>query len=133
MSVTWPAVIKYASADQLVVVDDADEWQIDPELNAWPYQEGDRLIDASGTEYRFGFSGIPGLEVSIEPTGQPVSPSAFREITEKHLAATGFPEEWLAEQLEGLPEAQHVRAAVLYVARLARRQERDSTEEPEEE
>jgi hypothetical protein len=135
MSVTWPAVIKYASADQLVVVDDADEWQIDPELHAWPYREEDRLIDAGGMEYRFGMSGIPGLEVTIEPTGEQVSAGAFREVVERHLAAVGFPEEWLADQLQGIPESQHVRAAVLYVARLARRQESDTTdtEESEEE
>jgi hypothetical protein len=131
MSVQWPAVIKYASADQLVVVDDADEWQIDPELHAWPYQDDDRLIDASGAEYRFG-SGIPGMEASIEPTGRHVDPREFREMAERHLAATGFPEEWLGEQLQGIPEAQLVRAAVLYVARLARRQESDG-EEPDEE
>jgi hypothetical protein len=126
-NVAWPAVLKYASKDVLLVVDTLDEWMLDPELHAHVYKPEDRLIDSNGTEYRLG--------IGIEPTGVQVTAHEFEEMAAHHLVAVGAPPEWLTAHLHDMPESQHIRAGVLYIARLARRQASegggDGADEPE--
>src|SRR5262245_31351652 len=116
--VAWPAVLKYSRSDALVVVDNQDEWDIDPELNAWPYDEDDRLIDSDGIEYRPAFGGsAPAGKAGLEPTGTAWTSSLFAPLAEKHLTLAGVPTEWLTAHLAEIPEPQKVRAAIQYVVR----------------
>jgi hypothetical protein len=132
--VTWPAVLKYAAADGLVVVDSLSAWDVDPDMYARPYQPEDRLIDSAGLEYRLGFAGEPGSgHATVEPTGRTYSAGEFRTVAVRHLRAIGAPEEWLAAHLEDIPEAHQVRTTVQYIARLGDAKGDDEAEAEEEE
>jgi hypothetical protein len=117
--VAWPAVLKYAAEDGLVIVDSLSEWNLDPDMYARPYAAGDRLIDSVGVEYRLGFSEGPGIaHARVEPTGRTLAAGELLAVARLHLKAIGAPEEWLGAHLEGIPESQQIRYALQYLARL---------------
>jgi hypothetical protein len=131
--VAWPAVLKLSDDDMLIVVDDLDEWQLDPDLRQRRFTSEDRLIDCDGVEFRIGSDGEPGTaQFLLVPTGAQLTSVEFRQIVCPHLLKIGVPEEFLEGPLHGVPEYQQVRAALLYVARLARRQANESAPEGEE-
>jgi protein structure with unknown function len=128
--IAWPAVLAYAGADQLCVVDNQDEWDVDPELHAWPYRDEDRLIDSKGIEYALEPTGRLGADaVRFVPTGKVLSAGEMRERVAGHLRAIKTPEEWLDAYLQEFSEALRVSAALQYVARLEKADEAGETGE----
>jgi hypothetical protein len=130
--VAWPAVLKYAAEDGLVIVDSLSEWNLDPDLYARPFADADRLIDSAGVEYRLVFEGAPGVgHAQIEPTGKTYPAAEFREVATRHLKTIGAPGEWLAAHLQDIPDGHQVRVTVQYLARLGDAERDDETEEEE--
>jgi hypothetical protein len=131
--VLWPAVLRYAGADELSIVSNRDEWDIDPELHAWPYRDEDRLVDANGVEYRLGVTaGANAMgQATVEATGTKYSPAEFQQLVERHLKASGAPEGWLATYLADFQDGQRIRATMQYLLRNRETTERDGAEEEE--
>lgn len=131
--VAWPAVLRYAGQPALAVVSSQDEWDLDPDLHSWPYQEEDRLVDSNGAEFRIVFMDIavPGGWV-VEATGKTYGVAEFQDVVEQHLAAVGTPEEWLSEYLRDFQEGQRIRAALQYIARISKSDSLDAADEEEE-
>jgi protein structure with unknown function len=116
----WPTLVQYASDPELRVVRDQDEWELDPELRARPFQPEDRLIDSAGREYRLVFTGPPRRgRNSIQATGHRHSPDEMQTIAEFYVASLGAQPEWLAAHLRDIPDGHRIRATILYLAKLA--------------
>jgi hypothetical protein len=130
--VAWPAVLKCAGEDGLVVVDSLSEWNLDPDLHARTYHADDRLIDSGGAEYTFVYSEEPGGgHAAIESTEKTYTPAEFRVMAARHLTTMGAPEEWLTAHLQDIPEKHQVRVTVQYLARLGDAQSDDAAEDEE--
>lgn len=131
--VLWPAVLQYAGADEVAVVSSRDEWDVDPELHAWPYRDEDRLVDANGIEYRLGVAaGANAMgEVMVVPTGTQYSPADFQQVVERHLKVAGAPDGWLAAYLEEFQDGQRIPATMQYLLRIRKTAPPDSTDEEE--
>lgn len=128
----WPMVLQYAGEAELRVVRDQDEWEIDPDLHARPYQPEDRLIDSAGVEYRLAFTGSPGRgRNAILPTGRRYRPSELESIAERHIARVGAQPEWLAGHLSDIADSQRIRATILYLSKLAAADVSEATEDDE--
>jgi hypothetical protein len=115
LQVLWPAVLRCARKDVLVLVETEDEWHLDPALHSRAYAPEDRLIDSSGTQYR-PYTSVDE-RADLAATGEICTAAQFQEIAERHLASVGAPPEWLAPHLDGIPEAHRIRAAIRYLAR----------------
>ena len=116
--VAWPAVLKYPGSAELVIVDDYEEWTLDPDVYGRQYAPNDVLIDSAGTEYRIECDGAaPRGRARPEPTGKIVVPSEFLKLAEQHLAASGVPIEWLSAHVRDVPEGSRIITAIRYIAR----------------
>jgi hypothetical protein len=117
-AVSWPALLHYAGKEELGYVRDADEWQLDPDLHAWPYGPADRLIDSDGRVFRLEFAGAGGPgRSSPSATADKVSMDAVLSLALGHLNARGIPAALLSAHLDGYPIAHRLRALVRYVGR----------------
>ena len=47
----WPAILKFSGEDELLYVSGHSEWNSDPDLHCFRYEEGDLLIDSKGSTY----------------------------------------------------------------------------------
>jgi hypothetical protein len=117
LKVVWPAALRCAGQDKLVIVDTQSEWEIDPDLQARPYAAEDRLIDSVGAVYRP--LSIDPKHARLEPAGTTCTAAEFQGIAERHLKVIGAPAEWLTAYLQDFSESQQVRAALQYVARVS--------------
>jgi hypothetical protein len=130
--VAWPAVLKYAGEDGLVIVDSLSEWNLDPDLYGRTYHADDRVIDSSGAEYELVYSeGAASGHAGIEPTAKAYTTAEFRALAARHLKTIGAPEEWLDAHLQDIPESHQIRVTVLYLARLGDAAADDGTEDEE--
>jgi hypothetical protein len=128
----WPMLLQYAGEEELEVVRSQDEWEIDPELHARPYQPEDRLIDSEGVEYRLVFAGSPGRgRNSLVPTGRRYSPGEVESLAARHIASVGAQPEWLAGHLRDIANGQRVRATILYLSKLAAADVSEASEDDE--
>jgi hypothetical protein len=128
----WPMLLHYAGEEELEVVRSQDEWEIDPELHARPYQPEDRLIDSEGVEYRLVFSGSPGRgRNSLVPSGRRYDPGEVESIAARHIASVGAQPEWLAGHLRDIAEGQRIRAIILYLSKLAAADVSEASEDDE--
>jgi hypothetical protein len=130
--VAWPAVLKYAAEDGLVIVDSLSEWNLDPDLYGRTYHADDRLIDSAGNEYELVYSeGAASAHAAIEPTGKLYTAAGFRTLAARHLKTIGAPEEWLDAHLQDIPESHQMRVTLQYLARLGEAEPDDPAEEEE--
>jgi protein structure with unknown function len=119
--VSWPVLVQYADGSDLVVVNDRDHWELDPELSSRPYAPEDRLIDSGGAEYRLVFESAGSRRrTAIEPTGRRLAPGDVRSIVERHIASLGAEPEWLAAYLADVAKGLEIRATILYLSKLER-------------
>lgn len=117
--VAWPVLLHFDGQAELGVVRDLDEWQLDPDLYAWPYGEGDRVIDSEGLEYRLTCDGSRGPGVSsLEPTGGRLLPKDVQILAQAHLEAVGAEVAWLEAYLADVPGKSRIRATILYVSKV---------------
>lgn len=116
----WPMLLQYAGEAELEVVRDQDEWALDPDHHARPYQPEDRLIDSAGVEYRLEFTRSSGRgQNAILPTGRRYSSKEVESIAERHVVSAGAKPEWLAGHLRDIVDSQRIRATILYLAKLS--------------
>ena len=128
----WPMLLQYAGEEELEVVRSQDEWEIDPDLHARPYEPEDRLIDSEGVEYRLVFTCSPGRgRNSLVPTGRRYSPREVESMAERHIENAGAQPEWLAGHLRGIADGQRIRATILYLSKLAAADVSEASEDDE--
>jgi hypothetical protein len=128
----WPMLLRYAGEEELEVVRSQDEWEIDPDRHARPYQAEDRLIDSEGVEYRLAFTGSPGRgRNSLVPTGRRYRPPEVEAMAARHMVTVGAQPEWLAGHLRGIADGQRVRATILYLSKLSAADVSEASEDDE--
>lgn len=128
----WPMLLQYAGGGEFEVVRSQDEWELDPDLHARPYQPEDRLIDSEGVEYRLVFTGSPGRgRNSLVPTARRYSPGEVESIAERHIESAGARPEWLSGHLRGIAAGQRIRATILYLSKLAAADVSEASEDDE--
>lgn len=112
-------LLQYDGQAELGVVRDQEEWQLDPDLHAWPYGAGDRVIDSEGLEYQLIYDGARGPGVSSPvPTGERLRANDVQVLAEQHLAAVGAQVAWLEAYLADVPGGSRIRAMILYVSKV---------------
>lgn len=84
----WPAIIKHDGDDELTYVATLSDWQADPALSAYPYQDTDILIDAGGQVYELHYDNI-NCRVHLNYAEMAISLSRFSELVQMHLARLG--------------------------------------------
>ena len=90
MTPTRPAFIEHGGEADLAYVSNGEEWELDPDLSAWPYSPKDRLIDSEGWEYRLLFLGVPKQgRVIPDATGVRLASAQMSALVERHLLSTG--------------------------------------------
>ena len=81
----WPVIIKHDGNDELTYVASLSDWQGDPALSAYPYQDTDILIDADGQVYELHYDNISS-SVRMNYTRMAISLGRFSELVQMHLA-----------------------------------------------
>ncbi len=128
----WPMLLQYGGEEELEVVRSQDEWDLDPDLHAKPYQPEDRLIDSEGVEYRLVFAGSRGRgRNSLVPTGRRYSPGEVESVAARHIASVGGQPEWLTGHLRDIADGQRIRATILYLSKLAAADVSEASEDDE--
>jgi hypothetical protein len=84
----WPAIIKHDGDDELSYVASLSDWQADPALSAYPYQNTDILIDADGQVFELYYDNLQ-KSVNLNYTQMAISLSRFSELVQMHLARLG--------------------------------------------
>jgi hypothetical protein len=123
MSVRWPAWIRFKNEAALVTVTDHAEWNADSDLHAWPYDSEDRLVDSTGQEFAFDFSGEPGKgKAVLVPTGTRLGADGIREVLRRHFDPSDKQSPGFLRRLETAAddEVAHVAAALLEEQRLGK-------------
>lgn len=81
----WPAIIKHEGEDELTYIASLANWQADPALSAYPYQDEDFLIDSDGQVFELDFDRLKD-QVSLNHSKMVISLSRFSELVQMHLA-----------------------------------------------
>jgi len=81
----WPVIIKHDGDDELTYVASLSDWQADPALSAYPYQDTDILIDADGQVFELHYDNI-NSSVRLNYTQMAISLSRFSELVQMHMA-----------------------------------------------
>jgi hypothetical protein len=81
----WPVIIKHDGDDELTYVNSLPDWEADPALSAYPYQDTDILIDSHGQVFELYFD-KPQKNVHLNYTQMAISLSRFSELVQLHLA-----------------------------------------------
>lgn len=82
---TWPVLIKHEGNDELSYVASLQQWQDDPELHAYAYQDADCLIDVQGNIFELSYNRDTNT-VTINHAHKQVSLTRFSELVQMHLA-----------------------------------------------
>ena len=115
VSVAWPAAIKFANEAELSIVRDQDEWQLDPDLSAWPYDERDRLVDSDGREHRIAWSGDRRRGTATpEATERVLSPEEVSTLFEGHLESIGVSLSAYRERVAKAPTNDRARESLAF-------------------
>src|SRR5262245_51709819 len=86
MTVGWPAWVRFKGEAELLSVTNQTEWELDPDLHAWPYDADDRLVDSAGREFVIDFVGEPGKGIAVPvPTGAVLDATTIREAVRAHF------------------------------------------------
>jgi hypothetical protein len=117
-----------AGDTEIRVVRDRDAWDIDPEFHARRYGPEDRFIDSSGAEYRTTFQ---RGRSAIVPTGRRFSAKEVEDMAVRRVVDAGGAREWLEARLAEVAENQRIRAAILYLSKLAAPDVSESAEDEE--
>lgn len=80
----WPALIKHEGDDELSYVASLSQWQADPALSAYPYQDNDILLDSLGQVFELHYS-KPLKDVILTPAQIAISLRRFSELVQMHL------------------------------------------------
>ena len=81
----WPVIIKHDGDDELTYVASLSDWQADPALSAYLYQDTDILIDANGQVFELQFDKFSN-SVNLNYTQMAISLNRFSELVQMHLA-----------------------------------------------
>lgn len=85
-SIRWPAVIWHRDDPELVYIKDGKQWNSDPDLAEWRYDERDRLVDSNGECFALAFDQASN-RCSIEPTGKIIDLQEFSSLIQQHMFA----------------------------------------------
>ena len=87
LSVSWPAMLKYAGDDELVYVSDANEWLEDSDLSGCHYDESDVLVDSEGRQ--FALTGlVDGVVTPVVADGR-LNSAQVADLLKSHFSVTG--------------------------------------------
>ena len=81
----WPVIIKHDGDDELTYVASLSDWQADPALSAYLYQDTDFMIDANGQVFELQYDKIRN-SVNLNYTQMAISLNRFSELVQMHLA-----------------------------------------------
>ena len=85
--IIWPAIINYHGDDELIYVASSTEWNNEPELSVYGYDDDDILIDSTGSIYRLSKT-VKGI-VAPELTNDIIPPEELINLVQKHAAQQG--------------------------------------------
>ncbi len=85
MLIAWPAVIKYLGDDELLFIKDESTWLADDDLNAYPYDVNDMLVDSNGAVYCFDYH-VKTRQMHVKAQLKVVSIDQFEGWVKNHLA-----------------------------------------------
>ena len=83
----WPCFIKFADDNELIYVNDQHEWESEPDLHNYDYDEADYLIDSSGDIYQMITQ--HNTIMTPQPTGKTMSLDAILGLIKAHAAQKG--------------------------------------------
>jgi hypothetical protein len=81
----WPALIKHDGDDELSYVASLENWESEPTLSAYPYQDTDILIDSCGQVFELYYDSMH-KNVNLKPVHIAISLLRFSELVQLHLA-----------------------------------------------
>jgi hypothetical protein len=84
----WPAIIRYRGEGELAFVENFQQWQHDPDLSEFVYQDGDVLIDSQGYFYLPQYDENTG-SVELLASGERLPLQEFCGLVQMHLGALG--------------------------------------------
>lgn len=84
-SITWPAVIKLKSDDELIFVKDDQQFLSDTGIQNMLLQAEDRLIDSNGNVYNLR----KNIKLEIIPTKTTISLDETKGLLQCHLSSLG--------------------------------------------
>ena len=85
--ILWPAIIKYEGESELTFISSESEWECDPDLHFFSYEDGDVLIDSAGAIYTLD----QRIDNCIQPksTGRYFDKDDVLEIVKEHFSFIG--------------------------------------------
>lgn len=83
----WPCIIKHADDAELVYISNQPEWDNDPDLHFFDYDESDFLIDSSGETY--SLTKVKQGKVIPVPRNDKISLHDLLGIIKAHAAQQG--------------------------------------------
>ena len=85
--ISWPAILKYHGEDELVFIASQAQWNKDPDLFYYAYQDNDLLFDAKGVVYKL--DQIEDQYVTPTSTKRTASLSEIEDMLKAHMSALG--------------------------------------------
>lgn len=82
--INWPAIINYHGDDELVYVASDSEWNNEPDLSAYHYDDKDILIDSTGSVYQLSI--IKDGYVEPKSSNDSVSLEHLVTLVKRHAA-----------------------------------------------
>lgn len=86
--ITWPAIIKLSTQDELIYIQDEVQWNRDRHLHGFAYRPQDMLIDSQGSVYHLSHA-VNG-RIEPEPTGRLITLFNIVEMVRAHAAQGGL-------------------------------------------
>ena len=86
--ITWPVILRLYNEDELMFVSEQSEWDTDPDLFLYPYDENDMVIDGEGKIFDLQYDHLRKY-AEMRDTGKRMALDEFTDIIKRHVSAIG--------------------------------------------